>query len=59
MFMMQMSPSLSHGLIITDWLFLRSFNAVFSFNVRLLGYCRFSGVGCNSGLIPVHHMGRS
>ena len=36
MFMMQMPPPLSYGLIMTDWLFLRSFNALFSFNVRLL-----------------------
>ena len=36
MFMMQIDPPLSNGLIIMDWLFLRSFNAVFSFNGRLL-----------------------
>ena len=36
MFMMHVALPLSHGLIIIDRLFLRSFNAVFSFNVRLL-----------------------
>ena len=36
LFMMEIDPPLSHGLIIMDWLFLRSFNAVFSFKVRLL-----------------------
>ena len=35
-FMMQIDPPLSHGLIIMDWLFLKLFNAVFSFNVRLM-----------------------
>ena len=29
-------PPLSHGLMAMDWLFLRSFNADFSCNVRLL-----------------------
>ena len=36
MFIMQMSPPLSHGLIIMDRLFLRFFNAVFFINVNLL-----------------------
>ena len=36
MLMMQMPPPLSHGLMMMDWLFFRSFNAVFFFNVRLL-----------------------
>ena len=36
MFIMQMSPSLSHGLMTMDWLFLRLFNAYFSCNIRLL-----------------------
>ena len=36
MFMMQIDPPLSHGLIITDWLFLRLLNVVSSFKVRLL-----------------------
>ena len=35
-FMMQIPPHLSHGLITMDRFFLRSFNAVFSFNVRPL-----------------------
>ena len=35
-FIMQMSPSLSHGLMTMDWLFLRLFNAYFSCNIRLL-----------------------
>ena len=36
MFVMQMPPPLSHGLMTMDWLFLRLFNAAFSCNVRLL-----------------------
>ena len=36
MFIMQMPPPLSHGLMTTDWFFLRLFNADFSCNVRLL-----------------------
>ena len=36
MFIMQMPPPLSHGLMTIDWLFLRLFNADFSCNVRLL-----------------------
>ena len=36
MFMIKMPPPLSHGLIKIDWLFLRLFNAVISFNARLL-----------------------
>ena len=36
MFIMQMPPPLSHGLMIMDSLFLRLFTAVFSFNVKLL-----------------------
>ena len=36
MFMMEIPPPLSHGLIKMDSLFLRLFNVVFSFNVRLL-----------------------
>ena len=34
MFMMQIDPPLSHGLM--DWFFLRPLNAVFSFDARLL-----------------------
>ena len=36
MFIMQMPPLLSHGLMMTDWLFLRLFNIDFSCNIRLL-----------------------
>lgn len=36
MFIMQMSPLLSHGLMTMDWLFLRLFNAAIYCNVRLL-----------------------
>ena len=36
MFIMQMPPPLSHGLMTIDWFFLRLFNADFSCNVRLL-----------------------
>ena len=36
MFIMQMPPPLSHGLMTMDWLFLRLYNADFSCNVRLL-----------------------
>ena len=36
MFIMQIPPPLSHGLMTMDWLFLRLFNDVFSCKVRLL-----------------------
>ena len=35
-FIMQMAPPLSHGLMAMDGLFLRFFNAVFLINIRLL-----------------------
>ena len=43
-FMMQMTPTVSHGLIIMDCLFLRS--SMLSF-LSMLGYCMFSDVECN------------
>ena len=36
MFIMQTLSILSHGLVTTDWLFLRLFNVAFSSNARLL-----------------------
>ena len=36
MFIMQMPPSLSHGMMTMDWLFLTLINAGFSCNARLL-----------------------
>ena len=36
MFIMQMPPPLSHGLMMMGWLFLKLYNADFSCNVRLL-----------------------
>ena len=47
---------LNHQMVTMDWLFLRSFSAFASFNIRLL---RFSGVGYLWNLILVQCMWRS
>ena len=44
MFMMQIDPPLSHGFNIMNWLFLRLFNAAFSFNISLLWVFRRGGL---------------
>ena len=44
MFMMQIDPPLSHGFNTLNWLFLRLFNAAFSFNIRLLWVFRRGGL---------------
>ena len=43
MFIMQMPPPLSHGLVTTDWLFLRLL--MLSFLLMLVCH-RFSDMGC-------------